>query len=246
MAEYPLIVVPEWEYLDAKFKADLIAYVKGGGNLLLIGPKTAALFESELGVTLQGEPKPDGPIQLTHGNSTATTKGRMQAVKLSDRARSFGELRPANEANSPAQPAASITKLGRGKIAATYFTFGQDYLSSRSEGARNFLNDLARQLFPNPIVEVAGSHDVDVSVARKQGRLLVNLVNTAGPHRAEPILETIPPVGPLLVTIRQARKPDRVTLEPAGTPLAFEFAQGEIRLTIPRLEIHEAVAVDSR
>jgi len=246
MAEYPLIVVPEWEYLDAKFKGDLIAYVKEGGNLLLIGPKTAALFESELGVTLQGEPKPDGPIQLTHGDSTATIKGRTQAVKLGADARPFGGLRPSNDVNSSAQPAASITKLARGTIAATYFTFGQGYLSSRSEGARDFLHDLVRQLFPKPIVEVAGSHDVDISVARKQGRLLVNLVNTAGPHRSEPILETIPPIGPLLVTIRQAKKPDKVTLEPAGTPLDFEFAQGEIRLTIPRLEIHEAVVVESK
>jgi hypothetical protein len=246
MTEYPLIVVPEWEYLDATFKADLIAYVKEGGNLLLIGPKTAALFESELGVTLQGDLKPDRAVHLSLGDSTAITKGRTQAVKLGDKARPFGELRPANDANLTTQPAASIASLGRGKIAATYFTFGQGYLNSRSAGARDFLNDLVKELFPKPMVEVTGSHHVDVALMRKQGRLLVNLVNTAGPHQSEPILETVPPVGPLQITLRQPQKPDKVTLEPAGTPLAFEFAPGEIKLTVPRLEIHEAVAVDSK
>jgi hypothetical protein len=246
MKEYPLIVVPEWEYLDATFKADLIAYVKEGGNLLLIGPKTAALFESELGVTLQGDLKPDRAVHLSLGDSTAITKGRTQAVKLSASTRPFGELRPANDANLTPQPAASIASLGRGKIAATYFTFGQGYLNSRSAGARDFLNDLVKELFPKPMVEVAGSHHVDVALMRKQGRLLVNLVNTAGPHQSEPILETVPLVGPLQITLRQPQKPDKVTLEPAGTPLAFEFSGGEIRLTVPRVEIHEAVVVNSK
>ena len=48
MVNYPLIVVPEWEYLEPSFKDELVAYVKGGGNLLLIGAKTVALFQAEL------------------------------------------------------------------------------------------------------------------------------------------------------------------------------------------------------
>ena len=48
MREYPLIIVPEWDYLEPDFKASLLKYVQGGGNLLLIGPSTAALFAREL------------------------------------------------------------------------------------------------------------------------------------------------------------------------------------------------------
>ena len=82
LAEYPLIVVPEWEYLEPQFQSDLVAYVKAGGNLLLIGPKTAALFAAELGVTLEGEPKPSGPIYLAHDGALTATKGVRQPVKL--------------------------------------------------------------------------------------------------------------------------------------------------------------------
>jgi len=97
-----------------------------------------------------------------------------------------------------------------------------------------FLNDLARQLFPNPMVEVAGSCDVDVCVARNHGRLLVNLVNTAGPHRTQSILPSIPRSARSPVSIRHATNPAKVAFEPSGKPLAFDYLGGRVRLTIPR------------
>jgi hypothetical protein len=244
LADYPLIVVPEWEYLEPQFKSDLVAYVQNGGHLLLIGPQTAALFQAELGVTLVDELKPGVPRRIVQGAMPVLLKTDVQAVQLGPQAREFGQLRLTNIATSIAQPAASITKLGRGQIAATYFTFGQAYLSASTEPARNFLNDLVRQLFPTPLVTVTGSSDVDVCVARNHGKLLVNLVNTAGPHRTQPILETIPPVGPLTVTIQLAQKPAKVTLEPAGQPLACDYRDGKLQLTVLQLAIHDIIAIE--
>jgi hypothetical protein len=191
---------------------------------LLIGPKTAALLAAELSVTLQGEPQPDAAISLTHNGVQAATQGQTRAVQLGPQAKPYGELRASADPNSPPRPAASITALGRGQIAATYFTFGQGYLSTGSQSARQFLNGLVRQLFPKPLVQVEGSSDVDVSVNRSGGRLAVNLVNTAGPHadRKTPVFETIPLVGPLEITIRLAKAPEHVTVEPGGQPLTFE------------------------
>jgi len=243
LAEYPLIAVPEWEYLEPQFKGQLVAYVKAGGNLLLIGPKTAAMFAPELGVTLEAKPSASGPVYLAHGGSVAATRGVVQPVKLGAKAAPFGRLHQTKDVASASQPAASIARLGRGRIAAVYFAFGQDYREAPTQVARRFLNDLVRQLFPAPLVEVAGSSDVDVCVARNHGKLLVNLVNTAGPHRTQSILDSIPPVGPLTVTIRQPAKPAKVTLEPAGQPLAFEYRDGLLRLTVPQVAIHEVVSV---
>ncbi len=176
MSQYPLIVIPEWEYLDPKFINELTDYVKTGGNLLLIGTKTAALFQAKMG---------------------------------------------------------GVTPVGRGKIAAAEAT-GQAWTG------------LVPQLFPEPMVEVTGSSDIDVCVARNHGKLLVNLVNTTGPHNTQSILETIPPVGPLNVTIRVAKKPAKVTLEPAGQPLSFTYSDGKIQLTVPRVAIHDIIVVEPR
>ncbi|MBC8128661.1 MAG: hypothetical protein H8M99_16100 [Gloeobacteraceae cyanobacterium ES-bin-144] len=245
MEEYPLIVVPEWEYLESSFKSELVSYVKNGGNLLLIGPRTAALFQEELGIVLQDKPEPNRPIHLvTSSGAQINIKGESQSVTLGTTAKPFGKIHETQNRTSQSQPAASITRLGKGRIAATYFTFGRTYSSAPNKAARSYLNDLVTTLFPSPMVTVNGSHDVDVSVARNHDKLLVNLVNTSGPHRTEPIIDHISPVGPLNVTIRHANRPSKVTLAPEGTPLDFNYQDGKILLKVPRVAIHEIIVVE--
>jgi hypothetical protein len=48
LAQWPLIVVPGWEYLEPDFRQALAAHARSGGRLLLIGPGPARLFASEL------------------------------------------------------------------------------------------------------------------------------------------------------------------------------------------------------
>lgn len=245
LAEYPLIVVPEWEYLEPEFKQDLIAYVQNGGNLLLVAPDSAALFADELGAKLEGERGPQGDLYLAGPEGkVATVKGSKQAVSLADGAVPFGKLHEGADANSKSQPAASIRSLGRGKIAATYFTFGHHYSEAAPVASKEFLNSLVRELFPEPMVEVTGDSGVDVCVARKDGQLLVNLVNTSGPHRTQSYIESIPPVGPFQVTIRLDKAPTSVTLQPAGTPLPVEFNDGRLELTVPQVAIHDIIVVE--
>jgi hypothetical protein len=241
LAEYPLVVVPEWAYLEPAFRDDLVAYAEKGGNLLLVGPKCAALFQKELGVTLESEPS-SKPQALAYAGGEAKTKGFAQAAMLGAGAEAFGTLRA--DAGSAATPAASVASLGKGRIAAVYADLGQSYNGVRSPVVRGFLNALARQLFPRPMAEVTGSPDVDVCLMRKGGKLLVNLVNTSGPHQTEPIQEAIQPVGPLAVTLRLPRKPKKLTLEPGGRPLDFEYCQGVVTLTVPQLDIHCVIAVE--
>ena len=110
------------------------------------------------------------------------------------------------------------------------------------------MNDLVCILFPSPLVEVAGSHEVDVAINRSAGRLAVNLVNTGGPH-ANPNIFTfdeIPPLGPLNILIRHPKKPSRVTLEPESKELDYAYQDGEIRLALPRLDIHEVIVSYNR
>ncbi len=245
LGEYPLIVVPEWEYLEPEFRSDLMGYVRGGGHLLLIGPATAAMFAEDLGVTAAGAPSPKS-CQLAYRGGVTPVKGQVQAVRLGPRARGVGELREIGDGNAVLGPAATVVPVGKGKLAAVCFSVARSYLGARPAGIRDFLDDLVGQLAPEPMVEVKGSTDVDVSVARHRGRLLVHLVNTSGPHATEPIVEAIAPIGPLAVTIRHPAPPAKVSLEPSGQPLAFDYRDGAIRLRVPRVDIHEAIVVEAR
>jgi hypothetical protein len=85
-----------------------------------------------------------------------------------------------------------------------------------------------------------------VSVNRIGGRFAVNLVNTAGPHADAnvPIVNSIPPVGPLSLTIRTVKKPSQVRLEPGGGSLPCTHHDGKTQLIVLRLDIHSVVVVD--
>jgi hypothetical protein len=58
MAQWPLIVVPGWSYLEPAFRDELAAYAQKGGHLLLIGPGPAKLFEAELAAAKSSETAP--------------------------------------------------------------------------------------------------------------------------------------------------------------------------------------------
>ena len=165
-------------------------------------------------------------------------------MKLPPNAKEFGYLQSGTGTEAVTTPAASITRVGKGSIAATYFTFSRNYQDTQDSTARRFLEDLVHEVFPAPLVEVAGSHDVEVVVNRKGKKLSINLINTAGPHRTEPIIDTIPEVGPLAITIRQKAKASRLHLEPSGQSLSFEQKDGIIRVVVPKLAIHEVLLVD--
>ncbi len=244
MSDYPLIVVPECEYLDPPFKDELVAYTKDGGNLLLIGPQSIALFQAELGITPVGAPAPAGNRHLVQNGEPLPIKGPWQNVQLGTQTTPFATLQSSDDPNSAAPPAASIAQLGRGHIAGIYFSLGHDYLSAKTGAARQFMKGLVRSLFPQPMVEVDGSADVDVTVNRLGRKLAINLVNTTSPQMWPSVFDALPPIGPLTVTIRQSEKPAKITLQPAGQTLDFTYHSGEVHLTIPQLEIHEVIVVE--
>jgi hypothetical protein len=244
MNRWPLIVVPEWDYLEPAFRAELDAYVENGGSLLLIGPSSASLFASELDLKPEGNPGVKRRFLQSDG-SLGGLNANQQAFKAGAAAKPFGLLYERNDLTSRSEPAAFIRKLGKGQIAATTFDFGDRYLNSRTSVARDFLDTLVHELFPNPIVSVTGSHQVDVSLMRNHGKLLVNLVNTAGPHELEKVqvFDDIPSVGPLQVTVRVPKKPKSVFLEPGRRLQRFGYRDGEVKLTVPPVEIHDIVVV---
>ncbi len=100
-------------------------------------------------------------------------------------------------------------------------------------------------LAPGFVVNVNGCSTVDVSVRTTQhGRLAVHLVNTSGDHESAGIIESIDPIGPLTVAIRCQNHPRRVTLMPSGRALDYQYEEGEIRLTLDKVAIHDVIVVE--
>ena len=62
---------------------------------------------------------------LEFGGHVAGIQSLFQKATLGSRAKPFGNVRRENEADGPAEVAASITRLGEGSIAAIYLSLGE-------------------------------------------------------------------------------------------------------------------------
>ncbi len=243
--KYPLLVYPEWETITPGFKKKLLDYVSQGGKLLLIGPNSASLFKDELNLTVNAAPsvKNNG---LSYNNWIAELLSLSQGVTPGAGVKSFGKYYQAVNMDGPSEIAATITPFGEGEIAVTHLELGKAYTNRSAPVMRDFLAALVREIFPQPVVTVSGSHYVDVTLNRKKEMLIVNLVNTAGPHDNEKVMvhDEIPSLGPLQIGIRTARKPAKVMLQPENKALPFTYRDGVIQCSLPVLKIHEMIVVE--
>jgi hypothetical protein len=105
---------------------------------------------------------------------------------------------------------------------------------------------ILKKVLPEPIVEVGGASDVDVSLRTLRGGLSVHLVNTSGPHANAPDggIRHVEPVGPLSVSIRLDRSPRSVTLQPEGKWLDAAWSDGRVTVTVPQLELYSILVVE--
>ncbi|MHC4626251.1 MAG: alpha-L-fucosidase [Planctomycetota bacterium] len=103
-----------------------------------------------------------------------------------------------------------------------------------------------KKVLPEPIVEVNGSTDVDISPRMLNDELSIHLVNTSGPHASAPDggIKEIKPVGPLTVTIRLTKVPTSITLQPQKKPLKITWANGRATVKLPRLEVYSILDVE--
>ena len=105
---------------------------------------------------------------------------------------------------------------------------------------------VVKKVFPEPIVEVAGSKDVDVSPRMLNGKLSIHLVNTSGPHANAPDggITEVKPVGPLTVSIGLDRAPKSIAMEPESKSLDVTWADGRATVILPQLELYSILVVE--
>jgi len=243
--KYPLLIYPEWETITPDFKKRLLDYVAQGGTLLLVGPNSAQLFREELNYVVKApaEVKNNG---LEYNKWIAELMSLSQGVTPGRGVRSFGKYYQAINMEGPSEIAATITNYGKGTIAATHLEMGKAYVGRSAPVLREFLATLVQQLFPEPIVSVSGSHNVDVTLNKKEGAMILNLVNVSGPHDNDRVLafDEIPTIGPLDITLRLPASPKKVMLQPENVNLKYTYRDGLMKCELPALKIHEIIVVE--
>jgi hypothetical protein len=83
-----------------------------------------------------------------------------------------------------------------------------------------------------------------VSVSKKEGRLLVHLVNSSGDHKNAGIIHDIEPVGPLNISIQCDSKPLKITLQPEGKTCDFQYSDGKAQLVVDKVNLYEILVIE--
>ena len=214
--------------------------MKNGGNLLVVGTKASILFKTELGIKSYSETT--GTISyVTASGKIGSIRSDLLHVELDDAGKTLSKFYKGSDFNYPEEaPAASIHPFGKGKVAGIYFNAGTSYTAYKAPVIRDFMDETIRELFPDKLVEVTGSHLVHVAVNTLHGNMYVNLINAAGEHTNQSALgyDEVPPLQNLSVTIRTPEKPSGIFLQPGGKELEFSWADGLSTLLIAELPLH--------
>jgi hypothetical protein len=245
LAEYPLVVVPDSYKLTEEFKRALLLYAKDGGNLLLLGEKSARLFREELGVNFVGEPKQE-ITELATPAGIVNENGVWQKI-VPTTARGIGFRHATRDTRKNREVAATSVTYGKGRLAAVYGPVALNYARSHHPNLRRFINDVVREVFPQPAVSIEGPPTVDVALRRTQdGKLSLHLMNATATPRDDRfgIVDFIPPVGPIRIKLSVPTRPRGVRWEPDRTQLRWSWSQGNLQVTLPSLPIHGVLVVD--
>ena len=245
MDHYPLIIIPECDYLEPSFMDELRNYTKNGGNLLIIGAETAALFKPELGIATS-EKKARSEAFILSAKRIGAVKSELLSVTLSGGARPLSMFYKGNDLQYPsAEISSSINSYGKGKIAAIYFNAGTAYAEFKTPVIRDFLDETIQQLFVHKLVEVTGSHLVHIAVNTANGKLYVNLINVSGEHTNQNALayDEVPPIHNIKVSIQREVKPSQILLQPGNKDLEFDYNNGRSILIVPELQLHNIIEV---
>jgi hypothetical protein len=245
MEEYPLIVIPECQYLAEEFRKELLGYVQNGGNLLVVGPEATTMFTEQLKVEIKDSASVVTKV-ISSNDRMAGINTLFQPIVPKDGAEVCGNRFDVADFRFPSKPAATITSFGKGKIAGVYFNIGKNYLQASNPVYRDFINSIVHKLFINPVAEILGSEYVAMTVNRLGDKLTVNLINMAGEHSNEKVAryDEIPEIGPLKVKIRLNERPKKVTLQPENTTLKFSYSNEILETTIDRLKIHSIIVIE--
>jgi len=245
MDKYPLIIIPECDYLEPAFIEELRSYVNGGGNLMIIGVETTKMFQNELGIkSLRTINETQAFIAVS--DKIGAIRSPLDSVVLNPGVKATSTFYEGSDFRLKGKMiASSVNNLGKGKIAAVYFNAGSDYKEYKSPVLRDFVNNTINELFPDQLVMVSGTHLVHVTLNRLNDRMYVNLINIAGEHTNQNAIgyDEIPSLRDFKVSIDTKKKPSKIILQPEGRELEIDYQNGLSKVVVPELMIHSILEV---
>ncbi|MDD7310700.1 MAG: hypothetical protein PUG80_09340 [Eubacteriales bacterium] len=239
------LILPETKYMTEPLKQKLLDFVRKGGNLIVIGPAPCQTLAEDVGITITSRGK-----DLIYLEENGYLYGYFDDVACFDKT-GCEELIPCYsrymDTSAPRVTAAVMKPYGDGKVVFLGWNLITNYQKTRRFAERDSLRRIMDLVDPNPTAYLeSGIQRAGLIPAEKDGKLLVNVVNTAeyyvdvyGSGYGE-----LPPVYDLTVAIRAEKAPASVTFQPDNTPADYTYDGEYLHVHIPKLDIHTIIVVE--
>jgi len=144
-------------------------------------------------------------------------------------------------------PMVYLRNVGRGRV--VYFPFDLDrcfWETSNQDHLALLRNAVLWAAGTNQPMTVKGPGMVDVSYWRQKDSVTAHLVNLTNPMAMKGYMREILPMGPYSVSLElpPGRAVKAVRLLEAGTPARTRNDAGRLLVEVPRITVHEVIAVD--
>jgi len=245
---YRLLVVPEQTHLNAGLLEALSAFAREGGQVLLSGAHLAHECPDLVGAAPAGELHHE-PAYLPVGERAVPVSGPWQPVAPHEGVAVWATLLAQQEPGKDHtdQPAVTRRPLGKGAIVAVHGPIFRDYFLGHYPLLRQFIGGLVDRMAIPWQVRVEAPARLEMVVRRRNGRLLVNLINRGAGEALSAnrvIVDELPPVENVVLRIRRDTRPQAVTQIPGGRQLAWAHANGLLSIRVPKVYIHTVVVVE--
>jgi hypothetical protein len=242
---YPVIIIPECDYLEPSFREEILNYVQQGGKLVVIGPATAGLFKTELGIRSL-TPVSRSASFIAAAGKMGSIRSELLGTELAPDTRIWSRFYEGSDFTYPGKYAAStIRTLGKGRIAGIYFNAGTAYKEYKTPVIRDFIKEIVRELMPSQLVEVTGSNLVHMALSRLNNKFYIHLMNVSGEHTNEQALsfDEVPALHDLTLRIHCPEKPSNIILQPEGLALPFTWNNGTATVQVEEVALHEILEI---
>ena len=247
LAEFPCIVVPEQHALSDGMVVALKRYVEEGGCLLVSGVECGARWPDRfLGVTGK-KTASNATYCIPAGRESVPVWSSQWRFPRLAGADAFGELSTsdARPETNIGFPAATLHRVGLGKVAFVPFAIFREYKSNRYQPTRRFLGELMAALDFAGAIQAEAPLSVDIAYRQKGDTLQAHFVNRASGIPNQPdngAIDQIPHVGPIRLRWKMPR-PASVELVFETEKLKWKWQQGVLTVLVPRIRIHAAVLI---
>ena len=239
-SEKNIIVVPELRYINEDIKEKLLKFAENGGNLIISGYECCKIFADVLeGVEIFGNCS-ENVLHVSNGERIINQKSVYGEIKVGGNSEI---LRKTNEN----KPIITKTKYKKGTITAIYYDIFELYCGSPDFYARNMISEIIENLQPERSIVYKGQKFVDIIPAKKDGKLLINLINTSGIYTEGRLkaYDEIQTLTDLEITVKLEKAPKSIKLQPEDkVPQSkYDAAAKKLTVSVEKLQIHSIITI---